>query len=71
MIINKDQGQSLKEVGTDLKEECFLHVWLFQKMVLQKGLYILVPTGKTTIYKEVLCWIFIIGMYNTSILKNN
>jgi hypothetical protein len=31
------QGQSLKEVGIDLREECFPHMWLAQKMVLQEA----------------------------------
>jgi hypothetical protein len=39
-----------------------------------KGLHILALTEKketNEVYKEVLCWIFIIRMYNTCILKNN
>jgi hypothetical protein len=34
MIINKAQGQFLKEVGIDLREEGFLHMWLAQKLVM-------------------------------------
>jgi hypothetical protein len=34
---NKAQGQSLKVVDIDLREEFFLHMWLAQKLVLQKA----------------------------------
>jgi hypothetical protein len=39
MIINEVQGQYLKEVGFDTREECFSHMWLSQKLVLQKLTY--------------------------------
>jgi hypothetical protein len=42
--------EGLKEVGTDLREESFhvdSYMWLAQKLVLQKALHILVPTGST------------------------
>jgi hypothetical protein len=39
MIINKSQGQSLKEVGIDLREECFSHghyMWHALELVPEK-----------------------------------
>jgi hypothetical protein len=37
MIISTPQGQSLKEVGTDLCKTCFSHsTWLAQELVKQK-----------------------------------
>jgi hypothetical protein len=73
MIISKSQDQSLKEVGIDLREECLSHMGLPQKLVLQKNTYIGAHRREETnvVYKEFLCWIFIIRTYNTCILKNN
>jgi hypothetical protein len=59
MIIGKTQGQSLKEVGIDVSEECFSHGQLHvacSEVFLQKA-YTYWPTGNTpnVVYKEVLC----------------
>jgi hypothetical protein len=35
--ISKAQGESLKEVGINLREECFANVWLAQEFDLQKA----------------------------------
>jgi hypothetical protein len=52
-------GQSLKDVGSDLREEFFSHEQLYvawSRVGSAKGLHTLVPTGKTkNIYKEVPC----------------
>jgi hypothetical protein len=37
MIINTAQAVSLKEVGIDLREECFSHMWLAQRLVLHNS----------------------------------
>jgi hypothetical protein len=46
MIISKVQGQSLNELGVDLREELFhmdSYVWIAQMLVLQKA-YVRVQT---------------------------
>jgi hypothetical protein len=49
MIINKAQSQSLKEVEIYLREECSFRYVASSKASSAKGLYTLVPTGKTTL----------------------
>jgi hypothetical protein len=72
---NKVQSQSLKAVGIDLREEYFSHMWLAQKLALQKAYLLALPPpnkNKTNVvYVEVLCWIFVLRTCNTCILKNN
>jgi hypothetical protein len=48
MTINKVLGQALKEVGIDLRKECF-HTYGLLKSWFSKGLQkgLLAPTGKT------------------------
>jgi hypothetical protein len=58
MIIDKALSQSLQEVGTDLKEECFSHMCLSQKSILQKVCKYWNP-------QEKRCLIFIIKTYIT------
>jgi hypothetical protein len=64
MIINKARGQSLKELATDLREECFscgelvicflLKRWFYKRLIYR---LLLAYIGKTTNvdYKEDLC----------------
>jgi hypothetical protein len=61
---DKAQGQSLKELGIDLREECFsqqqFHV-ARSEVGSVKGLHMLALTGNIpNVYKDVLCTIFII-----------
>jgi hypothetical protein len=55
MTMEKAEVQSLKKVGTDLREERFSHKWLAQTLFLQKAL--LVSAGKKidVVYEEVPC----------------
>jgi hypothetical protein len=46
MTINKAEDQSLKEMDTDFREECFPHKWLAQKLFLQKAYLYWHPQGK-------------------------
>jgi hypothetical protein len=46
MLISKAQGLSFYELGIDLREGCFSHMWLAQNLALQKALRILARTGK-------------------------
>jgi hypothetical protein len=57
MIINEAQSRSKKEGGMDLREECFSHMWLAKKLVLQKTYIYWRPQKKITnvVHKEVLC----------------
>jgi hypothetical protein len=73
MIINTAEGQYLKEVGIDLREEYFFHICGLLKSWFCKRLTYTGTQRKETnvVYKEDLCWIFIIRMYNTCILKNS
>ncbi|XP_074099025.1 ATP-dependent DNA helicase pif1-like [Cotesia typhae] len=59
MTINKAQGQSLKMVGIDLRNDCFSHGQLYvacSRVSSPENLVILQPLGKTknVVYKEVL-----------------
>lgn len=59
MTINKSQGQTLKFVGIDLREDCFSHGQLYvgaSRVSSSSSLVISAPEGKTTniVYKEVL-----------------
>ena len=56
MTVNKAQGQSLKETGVDLREDCFSHGQLYvacSRVSSPKNLVILQPEGKTAniVYK--------------------
>jgi hypothetical protein len=46
MIISKAKGQSLKEKGIFLREECFSHMLHAQKLDLQKAYKNWHPQGK-------------------------
>jgi hypothetical protein len=54
MVICKFHGQSLKEVGIDLRDEYFLRC---SKVGSTKGLHYWRQQEETNlVYKEVLCW---------------
>jgi len=59
MTINKSQGQTLKTVGIDLREDCFTHGQFYvacSRVSTPTSLVILAPTGNTSnvVYKEIL-----------------
>lgn len=59
MTINKSQGQSLKEAGIDLRDNCFSHGQLYvacSRVSTPSSLFILAPDNKVSniVYKEAL-----------------
>jgi hypothetical protein len=64
MIINKAEGQSLKEVSIDLREEYFSHGQLHaaysrvgsaKSLHMYNGTHRKRKTNRSIVYKEVLC----------------
>jgi ATP-dependent DNA helicase PIF1 len=54
MTINKSQGQSLKEAGIDVRQDCFSHGQFY--VACSSNLVVLAPDGKTAnvVYQEAL-----------------